>query len=276
MFFAFIAGRPQNLLQLKVSINSDTEYQPHLNVFWSNFPKRANADDEKQPSIRDILIDAVRDPIKFSSILKYWLDQQQNRQDSRFRFHNSFSQQKSYSIDRLIGSANMFDLFPDSATLTDLQISEEMTLARDKSHDLFKALPISDERNMILGALGRIGKNTLKQKIRHRAKLISDVLAVRFPDLSIVTDEAVNCRNHYVHGGQARIDYNGNFDLVIFFTDALEFIFAASELIEAGWDIDKWYKRHSSLTHPFDMFCFGYARHLELLNVILSKKGTPP
>jgi hypothetical protein len=31
----------------------------------------------------------------------------------------------------------------------------------------------------------------------------------------------------------------------------LEFIFAASELVEAGWDVEKWAKQGSCGSHPF-------------------------
>jgi hypothetical protein len=59
-----------------------------------------------------------------------------------------------------------------------------------------------------------------------------------FPDSYLVLDEAVNCRNHYVHGSRAKIDDQEHFfETVPFFTDTLEFVFAASDLIEAGWNI---------------------------------------
>src|SRR6266478_6752444 len=63
------------------------------------------------------------------------------------------------------------------------------------------------ERQSVLDALGRVGKANLKQKIRHRVGVIQQVIGNRFPDLSWVTDEAVNCRNHYVHGGKSSFNY---------------------------------------------------------------------
>jgi hypothetical protein len=71
---------------------------------------------------------------------------------------------------------------------------------------------------------------------------LADVAAEHFPEITMVTDEAVNCRNYYVHGGEPRLDYNREFGAVIFFTDTLEFVFAASDLIEAGWDFQAWIK----------------------------------
>jgi hypothetical protein len=46
-----------------------------------------------------------------------------------------------------------------------------------------------------------------------------------FLRIVMVCDEAVNCRNHYMHGGDAPFDYGNNFDTVTFFTDTLEIRF---------------------------------------------------
>ncbi|RRI02299.1 hypothetical protein EH240_12590 [Mesorhizobium tamadayense] len=87
---------------------------------------------------------------------------------------------------------------------------------------------------------------------RRRAAPIIEALDDKFPELTWVLDEAVNCRNHYVHGTLGKVDYAANFqDSAGFFTKSLEFVFAASDWIEAGWDIKAWAARSSSLTHPF-------------------------
>jgi hypothetical protein len=57
--------------------------------------------------------------------------------------------------------------------------------------------------------------------------------------------------NFFVHGTPPRIDYGAEFDHTHLFTDVLEFIFAASELVEAGWDIEKWVKQGRDGSHPF-------------------------
>jgi len=85
-----------------------------------------------------------------------------------------------------------------------------------------------------LGALGRAAKSNLKNKIRYRASCNLSAGA-RFDELTLVTDEAVNCRNHYIHGSELSFDYERNFNTVAFFMATLEFVFAASDLIEAGW-----------------------------------------
>jgi Apea-like HEPN len=77
-------------------------------------------------------------------------------------------------------------------------------------------------------------EGTLKRKIQGRAKLITNIVKDKFPELDMVVDQAVNCRNYYVHGSPAKFDYGKHIDHVHFFTDTLEFVFAASDLLEAG------------------------------------------
>jgi len=125
------------------------------------------------------------------------------------------------------------------------------------------------ERNSILGALGRIGKASLKHKIRYRSQNILDVIGSKFPEIHTVIDEAVICRNHYVHGSDPSFDYNTNFDSVQFFTDTLEFIFAASDLVEAGWDVAAWCAKPTSMSHPFGRYRATYFESLGQLKKLL-------
>jgi hypothetical protein len=83
-----------------------------------------------------------------------------------------------------------------------------------------------------------------------------------FPDLILVLEEAVNCRNHYVHGTPSKIDYRNHFfESVAFFTETLEFVFAASDFIEAGWSITDWLKKGTTGSHPFGTYC-SYYKHI--------------
>ena len=116
-----------------------------------------------------------------------------------------------------------------------------------------------------------MGKSNLKQKIRHRAQRLIDVAGKGFPELLTVTDEAVNCRNHYVHGSDPRFDYSGNFDAVVFFIDTLEFVFAASDLMEAGWDVKPWSETYTTMSHPFSRYRVNYAAGLQMLKALLPR-----
>jgi ApeA N-terminal domain 1 len=188
---------------------------------------------------------------------------------ARGRFFNSFAEQVNYSTDRLTGAANMFDLLPESAVPCDVQVSKDLSDARNAARSIFQKLPQSPERDSILGALGRIGKASLKQKVRHRAQRIVDALGDRLRELLMVTDEAVNCRNYYVHGGEPRFNYDQHIDTRVLFTDTLEFVFAASDLIDAGWNINSWMAIPTAGSHPFGRFWIDYGTRLQQLKDVL-------
>jgi hypothetical protein len=206
-YLGMIAGRPQTLLDLGVQVGR--EEKPPLRVHWSMPPRRDAATEWPKPNSFDILLNAVMEPHEFARVLTNWLSRQNGWQAARFRFFSSFAKQRMHDVDRLIGAANMFDILPDSAVPAVVPISEELAWARAAARQLFRDLPQSAERDGVLGALGRIGKSSLKHKVRHRAGKITDAAAQWFPDLTMVTDEAVNCRNYYVHGTEPRFDYEG-------------------------------------------------------------------
>ena len=91
----------------------------------------------------------------------------------------------------------------------------------------------------------------------------------RFPDLYTVIDEAVNCRNYYVHGGDRRFDYEASHEVLNFFIDTLEFVFATSDLIEAGWDIKAWCETPTSMSHPFGRYRITYEGNLNKLRSLV-------
>jgi hypothetical protein len=87
----------------------------------------------------------------------------------------------------------------------------------------------------------------------------------RFPDLVFVCDQAVNCRNHFVHGSDFKFELAPPATNQRFLTDTLEFVFTASELIEAGWDIGGFSKIPTSLSHPFGSYRIHYDVNLRNL-----------
>ena len=268
-YLGVLIGRPQNILGLNVRLESKQERPSYLRVYWSMPPKREASREGEKPHPADVLVNAVRQPEEFSRILENWLSRHDAWCNARLRFFNSFEGQNHFDIDRLIGSANMFDILPDSAAPADVKLADELTAARDAARSIFLPLPTTPERDSVLGALGRIGKASLKQKVRHRVQRVISALPKQFAELQTVTDEAVNCRNYFVHGGVQRFDYGAHFNLVSFFTEALEFVFAASDLLESGWDIAAWATIPTTMSHPFARFRVGYAEHLRELKTIL-------
>ncbi len=268
-FLEVIAGRPQNISKLVFLPVSAGEHPEVLDVYWCMPPRRDSDDGSRKPHPADLPIQAARNPDEFTGVLKRWLERHDGWRNARARFSTAFAYQNRYDIDRLVGAANMFDILPPSACPETVTLPPDLDQTRDNARKAFEALPASPERDSVLGALGRIGKATLKRKIRSRAKLITDIVGDRFPELEVVVDQAVDCRNYYVHGSTAKIDYSKHFDQIQFFTDTLEFVFAASDLVESGWDINAWTKQMSTLSHPFGQYRVNYALQLSELKKLL-------
>ncbi|MGH9775432.1 MAG: HEPN domain-containing protein [Candidatus Acidiferrales bacterium] len=273
-YFGMLIGRPQNLLKLVLLTKSDQEEPDFLQVYWSMPPNRDPSHEWEKPHPSDVLTDAVRQPEEFSRVLASWLDRQDAWRDARWRFFNCFAEQNHYGPDRLIGSANMFDILPSSAVPAEVPLSKELEAARKVSRGAFLPLRLTPQGGSILDALGRIGKASLKQKVGHRARKIAEAVGDRFPELQLVTDEAVNCRNFFVHGGKPRFDYSSNVDAMSLFTDTLEFVFAASDLIEAGWDVKRWSNVPTTMSHPFARFRVTYATRLRELKALLPPRAS--
>ncbi len=272
-YLEMLVGRPQNLLKLYLNTECDDESLGVLEVYWSHRPQRSASNETRRPHAHDVLLDAVRQPDAFSRVLGSWLDRQEAWHDARYRFSSSFAKQQYYDVERLIASANMFDILPSSAVPSDVQLPEDLEAAVDDCRETFKKLTVSPERDSVLGALGRVRKSNLKRKICHRVQPLIDIVGDRFPEIVTVTDKAVNCRNHYVHGSLTDFDYDKNFNIVMFFTDTLEFVFAASDLIEAGWDVKAWIESGTTMSHPFGRYRVGYAENLRQLKALLEESA---
>lgn len=270
-FLEGVAGRPQNIELLTFGLaTTNNEHPSTLDVYWCLSPRRDKDDESQKPHPADLPLQAGRTPEKFAAILASWLERHDVWRHARARYSTASANQNRYNTDRLVGSANMFDIMPISSYPTLVPLSPEMIETRDEAKRAFKALPASPERDSVLNALGRIGKPVLKHKIRARVKLLSDKVGERFPDLELVTDQAVDCRNFYVHGTPSKIDYELHPDQPLFFTDTLEFVFFASDLIEAGWNIIEWINRGTTMSHPFGRYLVNYAGRLDALKRILT------
>jgi hypothetical protein len=78
--------------------------------------------------------------------------------------------------------------------------------------------------------------------------------------------------NYYMHGGDAHFDYQQHFDVFVFLTETLEFIFAASELVECGWDIRSWKASRSGITNPIGHYLINYRPLLAMLKTAMSRE----
>jgi hypothetical protein len=173
-FITIAVGRAQNVPVFTIDIGADEATQG-LEVHWSHHPKRSSkrADTRSSPQPHDLPLDPINRPDEFLAVLKSWLAGDQERRAARVRADDSFTRQTFYPIDRLVGAANAFDLLPESAVPDRVGLTAEVLAAKKQCKAIFRELPNSDERESLLRALGRLGQVTLKQKIRHRANIIT-------------------------------------------------------------------------------------------------------
>lgn len=262
-FMEIMLGRPQNILDLRFRIESQSDRPVVLDTYWCMPPTRSRTDEDgRSPHRVDTLIYAAVEPEYFADVLRKWLDRQDAWQEPRMRFATCFAGQNRYDIDRLVGAANMFDILPDTALPTETTLPDDLASARKIARELFLALEKSPERDSVLGSLGRIGKHVLKRKIRHRASIVQRLLKSRLPDLDLVLDQAVDLRNHFVHGSDCDLPSEDRIAFLRFFTDTLQFVFATSDLIECGWDIERWSQQGTTGSHPFAAFRVSYETNL--------------
>jgi len=228
-FLELIVGRTQNLLEFTIGIESGPERPEFLEVYSCVDTKHQRSEHPpEQPHPSDVLINAVQDPDAFSKVLSTWLERSCDSRwrDARWRFFSFFEKQYFYDWPRLISARDMFNCL-----------------------------------------LERNSRNNL----RDRADILTKKIGNQLPDLHKVINEAVKCRDFYVHGNKPDhkknpkrvIDYKNNLDVLVFFTMTLEFVFATSDLVEAGWDIEDYCKTGSHQTHPFGRYLLSYSNWLK-------------
>jgi hypothetical protein len=266
-FVAVSVGRKQNLPDFKLDIGS-SDAPKVLQVHWSDYPRRI---DDVIPRIRstpqpaDLPLNPIRHPHEFVRVIKSWLAANTERLIARERIHESLAHQNHYTVDRLVGAANAFDQLPEAAVPRRVDLTPEVLSAKQQCKKIFRDLPASDEREFLFRALGRLGKASLNQKVRHRAQIITAAVADKFPSLDFVCDRAIECRNYFVHGSSFRFQLEHPSGNQSFLTDTLEFVFTASELIEAGWDIKRFLDAPTSMSHPFGTYRVRYKESLQAL-----------
>jgi len=270
--FGLLVGRPQNLSEILVVRTGENGEGEHLRVHWSRSPKRRSADGTERPHCADVLIDLVRNPIAGGRVLQSWIAREEKWRIPRSRFFSAFENRNYYTAERLVAAANMFDVLPIDAVPSDVALSPELAEAKAEAQQSFRRLEQSQERDSVLSALGRIGKASLKQKVRHRAQLVANSLPQKLPEITTILDTAVDFRNHLVHGSPIKLPSQSLDSIMYLLTDTLEFIFGASDLVESGWDITEWDSR-TSTSHPFGRYLKTYIGILAHFKSVLRSAG---
>lgn len=198
-FIEIAVGRAQSLPRFSIDIGTPDSVEI-LEVHWSHFPRRATRAGERPPHPADLPLDPIDNPAEFSKVMAAWLALDDARRIARLRTHGSFTQGHFYTTERLVAVANAFDLLPPDAVPKHIDLPAEVADAKTQGKALFRQLSPSDERESLLRAMGRLGHATLKQKVRHRANMVAALTGERFPALTWVCEQAVECRNFFVHG----------------------------------------------------------------------------
>lgn len=268
-FFELCLGGRQRYVWIEAEVcakctNPEKQDNRRLQVYWSY----SNARDFKKSGGRDVLVDGASKRSEFESMIGAWMDGSNSLRNARSRFASVFLS-SVYGIDRIVGAANMFDVLPASHVPAARELDEQTLVAARECRTRFKALPNSQAREVVLLMLGRIERPSLLEKIRHRANILINADGVRFRELHVPCKEAVVCRNHYVHGGEATFDYEGEFTSFAFLVDTLEFVFGASDLIELGWDFVEWQSQGAIPHHSFGRYILNYEDNIQRLTKLL-------
>ena len=273
-FLSLLAGRKQGIKSVFLDIATESDQlRAPLQLSWSFAPRghKRKDDSNQKPHPGDVPLDAVRRPDEFTTVLKDWVARESAWRMARVRYHGCLRKGNSYDVDRLIAAANMFDILPKEAVPLASEMPAELAAAQIECLAMFKKQPRGIERDGIIRDLSRMAKPTLPKKVLHRVSIVERHLGHRFPELALVTRIAVKCRNFLVHGASDDFDYVAVEPLTSYFTDALEFIFAASDLIEAGWDARAWNSGGSVGGHSFSRFRDSYDMSLAELKKVLRK-----
>ncbi|WP_156676016.1 HEPN domain-containing protein [Pseudomonas sp. Leaf58] len=265
-FLSYVAGRVQGIknIEIETSIDADETPKP-LAVFASYATKTSAKGSHHKPHAGDIPLNPINSPDEFKRVLTSWIDRHHEWAASRWRYVGCLEKGDLYDIDRLVAAANMFDILPPDATPIPASISAELEKARKECQKIFRDLPVSPDRNSILNSLGRIGKPSLPKKVNYRAQIVANHFGKSLPEISTACTTGVKIRNYFVHGSLNGINYKKIQPLIPFLTDALEFVFSASDLIEAGWDTQQWLDNHHGFGHSFSRFLIHYKEHSDEL-----------
>ncbi len=171
---------------------------------------------------------------------------------------NCLSKGNYYDADRLIAAANMFDILPAEAVPLPTALPDGLAESRAECLAILKKHPPSQDRDSAISAIKRMGKPSLPKKILCRTAMVEKHFKPKFGELSYVVKLAVLCRNYFVHGGSDDFNFSIVEPFMSFLTDALEFVFAASDLIEAGWDAAHWNREAHGTGHTFARFRAAY------------------
>ena len=272
-FFNILFGRHQEFVELLMTYGDSTIIDPSFAVYSPHFKKFDYEPDSPIPGM-DLLVDPFdsshRPNPEFSRVVADWLERQSNWRRSRDMASESLGE-FHYDRNRIVRVANAFDHIDSDHIDVDVLIPEELTEVIAKTRLMFKEFQQSPQRDKCLNNIGLMSAPSLKDIVRSRVRLIDEAANTPLPHLKTMAEHAVNCRNYFTHGSRTKIDFVEHANLVIFFSDVLEFVFIASDLIECGWDIRRWMQQGKFNDHPFARFHSDYKNWCQTVLALLEE-----
>ncbi|MGM5053298.1 HEPN domain-containing protein [Rhizobium sp. 814_E9_N1_1] len=273
--FELSVGHRQRYRWIELEFTHRTKHAEHdvhqtARLYWSLCNERV--EDDSRTSRVDILLAPDRRPEQFAKVAAGWMDSAAIMGDPRERFATAFFGR--YGINRIVGAGNMFDLLPESRAPKKKEPDALLKTAVEQCRKTFAALPDSFAKQSVLSALGRVGTSSLRNKVYHRADKVMAAVDDKFPDLYLPCNHAVLARNHYVHGSQASFEYQEHFTEFAFITDTLEFVFAASDLLDLGWDLKSWMGEGTSMTHAFGAYIVNFPENMRRLKALVKTQSS--
>lgn len=263
LFLTTIAGRYQGISRVTADIfDPKSEPQPEtpekVAVHWSYAPTVGK---QSASNVWDVPMTPQVDNDGFYKVFHQWRQKHQEWLPSRLRIINSQKVGRDYDENRLVAAANAFDILPESTYPEAGELSKPASEAREKCKAIMRALDSGEERTQIMNTLTFWSGKNLTLKVLSRSRMVHEVLGASLPDIDEVLKVAIKARNYFVHGTD-KFGWKHYSELLSFFTDALEFVFVASDLIECGWDAKSWAARRPGYSHPLGAFMKSYSKWL--------------
>lgn len=188
----------------------------------------------------------------FAQILCNWLAME-DRKVARNNFYNTYFQ-NIYTSDRLISSANVFDIFPGGNAVRKASLPTDLAAALERVEEYIDSeLDSHDEARERLKrsikSISRPSRITLKDRINERLSFVGqDLFEFTRDDLRSLVEYGIKVRKYFVHGTKFRgLSVEQLYEYQGLFIQFFEYVYAVSELIECGWKPQQhsmWFSEH--------------------------------
>lgn len=275
LFLSICAGRVQDARHIALRTTESIGDIPVVLTVRPSFSWRKHRSrDLHAPHCGDVPLNPIDNSDEFRRVLGHWAQSHSERRVARFRHLAGLRKGSQYGPERIVAAANVFDILPPSVVPDASDPSPELACAVAQCRDILRALAPSRDRDGALSALGRLGKPSLPKKVASRARIVAGNMP-GLPHLEWLGMIAVKCRNFFVHGASEDFDYDKVDGFLPFLTDALEFIFGASDLIDAGWDPRGWSSEMHGVGHSLARFRHEYHTTIGPLRAALQLPADP-